>query len=99
MVDFGSALGGLFGGLAQGAEAGISLSQKQQQIQLQQEHSKLQAINMIASLEKWSPQALQTMGQPFFKQVQKILGPDVVPDAAIAGYLKGDPEFQANYRK
>lgn len=78
-MDFGT-LAGAFGsgltGLAQGAEAGISLQQKQQQIDLQKERGKLQAIQMLDNLDKWSPALRKMAGPSALKYMFKSIGID-----------------------
>jgi len=78
-MDFGS-LAGAFGagltGLAQGAEAGISLSQKQQTIDLQAQRNKVQALEMLNNLDKWSPALRKTAGPSALKYLFKQIGVD-----------------------
>lgn len=51
-MDFGTLFGGLAGGLAQGAETGIALSQKQQQLDMQESQQKLGLITAMSNMRK-----------------------------------------------
>lgn len=75
-MDIGS-LGSLFGGLAQGAEAGISLSQKQQQIELQQSQQGIGLLNAMVNMRRMPLEMRKIVMPGILKQYEKSLGTEL----------------------
>lgn len=77
MVDFAGGLGALFGGLTQGAEAGISLGQKQQEIDLRQSQQGVGLLNAMVNMRRMPLEMRKIVMPGILKQYEKAFGQEL----------------------
>ncbi len=95
MVDFGAALGGFVGGLAEGVPQGIQLRQRQEKLELERQDGKLRLLSALTNLSKMPQSMRQLVAPGLIKQLESTYQ-ITFTDAQKALFHKGeDEEFKA----